>query len=128
MNPVTADALWRKRKWNYHYRTCARASRVCSQLKDRKGRRQQAHLVRLGREADPLRYVGFQCECQLSSSWPAASRASLNGNMAINLTNGKLMNLDLLMSWRSVGNFRRQRFGPPKNFTDLFQLIRKLST
>lgn len=47
---------------------------------------------------------------------------SLNGNMAINLTNGKLMNLDLLHELASVGKFVGNGFGPPKNFTDLFQL------
>ncbi len=47
---------------------------------------------------------------------------SLNGSMAINLTNGKLMNLDLLHELASVGKFVGNNFGPPKNFTDLVQL------
>ncbi|HXA85402.1 MAG TPA: AsmA family protein [Candidatus Dormibacteraeota bacterium] len=56
-----------------------------------------------------------------SSSASSIAR-SLNGNMAINLTNGKLMNLDLLHELASVGKFVGNGFGPPKNFTDLFQL------
>jgi uncharacterized protein involved in outer membrane biogenesis len=47
---------------------------------------------------------------------------SLNGNMAINLTNGRLMNLDLLHELASVGKFVGGNFAAQKNFTDLFQL------
>lgn len=57
-----------------------------------------------------------------SSSSASGIARSLNGNMAINLTNGKLMNLDLLHELASVGKFVGNGFGPPKNFTDLFQL------
>ncbi|HZE81361.1 MAG TPA: AsmA-like C-terminal region-containing protein, partial [Candidatus Polarisedimenticolia bacterium] len=57
-----------------------------------------------------------------SSSSASSIARSLNGNMAINLTNGKLMNLDLLHELASVGKFVGNGFGPPKNFTDLFQL------
>ncbi|HEX4605841.1 MAG TPA: AsmA family protein [Candidatus Angelobacter sp.] len=47
---------------------------------------------------------------------------SLNGNLAINLTNGKLMNLDLLHEVATVGKFLGGNYGAPKNFTDLVQL------
>src|SRR6476661_7040917 len=57
-----------------------------------------------------------------SSSSADTIARSLNGNMAINLTNGKLMNLDLLHELASVGKFLGNGFGPPKNFTDLVQL------
>jgi AsmA protein len=57
-----------------------------------------------------------------SSSSAQNIARSLNGNMAINLTNGKLMNLDLLHELASVGKFVGNGFGPPKNFTDLVQL------
>lgn len=57
-----------------------------------------------------------------SSSSSSNIARSLNGNMAIDLTNGKLMNLDLLHELASVGKFLGNGFGPPKNFTDLVQL------
>jgi AsmA protein len=57
-----------------------------------------------------------------SSSSSTSIARSLNGNMAINLTNGKLMNLDLLHELASVGKFVGNGFGPPKGFTDLVQL------
>jgi uncharacterized protein involved in outer membrane biogenesis len=57
-----------------------------------------------------------------SSSSATSIARSLNGSMAINLTNGKLMNLDLLHELASVGKFLGNGFGPPKNFTDLVQL------
>ncbi|MGC2741691.1 MAG: AsmA family protein [Candidatus Angelobacter sp.] len=57
-----------------------------------------------------------------SSSSATSIARSLNGNMAINLTNGKLMNLDLLHELASVGKFLGNGFGAPKNFTDLVQL------
>ena len=47
---------------------------------------------------------------------------SLNGSMAINLTNGRLMNLDLLHELASVGKFVGGNFASAKNYTDLFQL------
>jgi uncharacterized protein involved in outer membrane biogenesis len=47
---------------------------------------------------------------------------SLNGTLAINLTNGKLMNLDLLHELASVGKFVGGNFAAPKNFTDLVSL------
>jgi hypothetical protein len=57
-----------------------------------------------------------------SSSSATGIARSLNGNMAINLTNGKLMNLDLLHELASVGKFLGNGFGPPKNFTNVAQL------
>jgi AsmA protein len=59
-----------------------------------------------------------------SFSSPSASSIarSLNGNLAIDLTNGKLMNIDLLHELASVGKFLGNGFGPPRNFTDLAQL------
>ena len=57
-----------------------------------------------------------------SSSSSSNIARSLNGNMAIDLTNGKLMNLDLLHELASVGKFVGNGFGPPKGFTDLVQL------
>lgn len=57
-----------------------------------------------------------------SSSSSASIARSLNGTMAINLTNGKLMNLDLLHELSSVGKFMGNSFGAPKGFTDLVQL------
>ncbi len=57
-----------------------------------------------------------------SSSSATSIARSLNGTMAINLTNGKLMNLDLLHELASVGKFMGNGFGAPKGFTDLVQL------
>jgi AsmA protein len=57
-----------------------------------------------------------------SSSSSTSIARSLNGNLAIDLTNGKLMNIDLLHELASVGKFLGNGFGPPKNFTDLAQL------
>jgi AsmA protein len=57
-----------------------------------------------------------------SSSSAENIARTLNGSMAINLTNGKLMNLDLLHELASVGKFLGNGFGPPKNFTNLVQL------
>jgi uncharacterized protein involved in outer membrane biogenesis len=57
------------------------------------------------------------------SSAPGTNIArSLNGNLAINLTNGKLMHLDLLHELASVGKFLGNGFGPPKGFTNLVQV------
>jgi uncharacterized protein involved in outer membrane biogenesis len=57
-----------------------------------------------------------------SSSSSTSIARSLNGNMAIDLTNGRLMNLDLLHELASVGQFVGNGFGPPKGFTNLAQL------
>lgn len=57
-----------------------------------------------------------------SSSSSANIARSLNGNLAIDLTNGKLMNLDLLHELASVGKFVGNGFGAPKGFTNLVQL------
>jgi uncharacterized protein involved in outer membrane biogenesis len=57
-----------------------------------------------------------------SSSSSANIARTLNGTMAINLTNGKLMNLDLLHELASVGKFMGNSFGAAKGFTDLVQL------
>jgi AsmA protein len=57
-----------------------------------------------------------------SSSSSTSIARSLNGNLVIDLSNGKLMNLDLLHELASVGKFVGNGFGPPKNFTDLVQL------
>jgi AsmA protein len=57
-----------------------------------------------------------------SSSSADSIARSLNGTLAINLTNGKLMNLDLLHELASVGKFVGGNFAAPKNFTDLVQL------
>ncbi|HEY7406446.1 MAG TPA: AsmA family protein [Candidatus Angelobacter sp.] len=47
---------------------------------------------------------------------------SLNGTMNINLTNGKLMNVDLLHELAAVGKFVGSNFASSKNFTNLAQL------
>jgi uncharacterized protein involved in outer membrane biogenesis len=59
------------------------------------------------------------------SSAPSADSIarSLNGNVDINLTNGKLMNVDLLHEVASVGKFLGGNFGAPQGFTNLTQLI-----
>jgi uncharacterized protein involved in outer membrane biogenesis len=57
-----------------------------------------------------------------SSSSSANIARSLNGNMAINLTNGRLMNINLLHELASVGKFLGANFDAAKNFTDLVQL------
>jgi uncharacterized protein involved in outer membrane biogenesis len=60
-----------------------------------------------------------------SFSAPSAAQniaRGLNGSMAINLTDGKLMNVDLLHELAAVGKFVGNGFGPPKNFTNLAQL------
>jgi AsmA protein len=57
-----------------------------------------------------------------SSSSANSIARSLNGTLAINLTNGKLMNLDLLHELASVGKFVGGNFAAPKNFTDLVSL------
>jgi AsmA protein len=57
-----------------------------------------------------------------SSSSSDTIARSLNGNLAINLTNGKLMNVDLMHELAAVGKFLGSSFGPAKNFTNLAQL------
>ncbi|HEY4677951.1 MAG TPA: AsmA family protein [Candidatus Angelobacter sp.] len=57
-----------------------------------------------------------------SSSSSSSIARSLNGSMAINLTNGKLMNINLLHELASVGKFIGANFDAAKNFTDLVQL------
>ena len=57
-----------------------------------------------------------------SSSSANAIARSLNGSMAINLTNGKLMNLDLLHELAAVGKFVGGNFESTKNFTNVFAL------
>jgi AsmA protein len=47
---------------------------------------------------------------------------NLNGSLAINLTNGKLMNVDLLHEVATVGKFLGGNFGAPKGFTNMTQL------
>src|SRR5262249_20592833 len=47
---------------------------------------------------------------------------SLNGSMAIDLMNGRLMNIDLLHELATVGKFVGSNFGPPRNFTNIAQL------
>jgi len=57
-----------------------------------------------------------------SSSSSANIARSLNGSMAINLTNGKLMNINLLHELASVGKFLGGNFDAAQNFTNLVQL------
>jgi hypothetical protein len=56
-----------------------------------------------------------------STSAEAIARG-LNGKLDLNLTNGKLMNLDLLHELASVGKFLGGVPNAPKGFTDLIQL------
>jgi uncharacterized protein involved in outer membrane biogenesis len=57
-----------------------------------------------------------------SSSSAESIAHSMNGSLAIDLTNGKLMNLDLLHELATIGKFVGSNFGPPRNFTNLAQL------
>ncbi len=57
-----------------------------------------------------------------SSTSAEAIARGLNGNVGLNLSNGKLMNMDLLHELASVGKFLGGVPGAPKNFTDLVQL------
>jgi AsmA protein len=57
-----------------------------------------------------------------SSSSASGIARSLNGSMAINLTNGKLMNINLLHELASVGKFLGGNFDAAQNFTNLVQL------
>ena len=47
---------------------------------------------------------------------------SLNGNLDLNLTNGRLMNVDLLHEVAAAGKFLGGNFAAPKGFTNLAQL------
>jgi AsmA protein len=58
---------------------------------------------------------------QFSSSSADAIARSLNGNLAINLANGKLMNVDLLHELASVGQFVGA-LPAAKDFTNIVQL------
>src|SRR5207244_2110926 len=59
----------------------------------------------------------------ISSSAADNIARSLNGNLDINLINGKLMNVDLLHEVAVAGKFLGGNFGAaPKGFTDLAQL------
>src|SRR5437016_5342734 len=57
-----------------------------------------------------------------SSTSAEAIARGLNGNVGLNLSNGKLMNMDLLHELASVGKFLGGLPGAPKNFTNLMQL------
>jgi AsmA protein len=63
----------------------------------------------------------------LNASFGASTSAdniarSLNGNVNINLTNGRLMNVDLLHEVATVGKFLGSNFGAVNNFTNIAQL------
>ena len=63
----------------------------------------------------------------LNASFGASSAAeniarSLNGNVDLNLTNGKLMNVDMLHEVATVGKFLGGNFAAPQGFTDITQL------
>jgi uncharacterized protein involved in outer membrane biogenesis len=57
-----------------------------------------------------------------SSSSASAIARSMNGDIELNLTNGKLMNLDLLHELAAVGKFMGALPAKPQNFTNLVQL------
>jgi len=57
-----------------------------------------------------------------SSGSSSGIARSLNGSMAINLTNGKLMNVNLLHELASIGKFLGANFDAAQNFTNLAQL------
>lgn len=57
-----------------------------------------------------------------SSTSAEAIARGLNGSVGLNLSNGKLMNMDLLHELAAVGKFLGGLPGAPKNFTDLVQL------
>lgn len=57
-----------------------------------------------------------------SSSSADAIARSMNGDIELNLSNGKLMNLDLLHELAAVGKFLGPLPAKPKNFTNLVQL------
>ena len=66
--------------------------------------------------------LGSNVNATFSSSSADSIARSLNGNLDLNLSNGKLMNMDLLHELATVGKFLGNKFGPPKNFTNLAQL------
>ncbi|HZD92659.1 MAG TPA: AsmA-like C-terminal region-containing protein, partial [Candidatus Sulfotelmatobacter sp.] len=57
-----------------------------------------------------------------SSTSADAIARSLNGGVAIDLANGKLMNVDLLHELSAVGKFVGNNFAAPKGFTNVAQL------
>lgn len=57
-----------------------------------------------------------------SSSSANSIARSLNGNLSINLTNGRLMNVDLLHELAAVGKFVGTNFASAKGFTNIAQL------
>jgi AsmA protein len=57
-----------------------------------------------------------------SSGSSSGIARSLNGSLAINLTNGKLMNVNLLHELASIGKFLGANFDAAQNFTNLAQL------
>jgi uncharacterized protein involved in outer membrane biogenesis len=63
----------------------------------------------------------------LNASFGTSSSAdniarSLNGNIDLNLSNGKLMNVDMLHEVAAVGKFLGGNFAAPKGFTNITQL------
>jgi uncharacterized protein involved in outer membrane biogenesis len=63
----------------------------------------------------------------LNASFGTSSSAdniarSLNGNVDLNLSNGKLMKVDILHEVATVGKFLGGNFAAPKGFTDITQL------
>jgi uncharacterized protein involved in outer membrane biogenesis len=61
-------------------------------------------------------------DANFSASSADAIARSLNGKLGINLTNGKLMNVDLLHELASVGKFLGNVPSAPKGFTNIVQL------
>jgi uncharacterized protein involved in outer membrane biogenesis len=57
-----------------------------------------------------------------SSGSSSGIARSLNGSLALNLTNGKLMNVNLLHELASIGKFLGTNFDAAQNFTNLAQL------
>jgi hypothetical protein len=57
-----------------------------------------------------------------SSGSSSGIARSLNGSLALNLTNGKLMNVNLLHELASIGKFLGANFDAAQNFTNLAQL------
>jgi hypothetical protein len=57
-----------------------------------------------------------------SSGSSSGIARSLNGNLSLNLVNGKLMNINLLHELASVGKFVGANFDAAQNFTNLAQL------
>lgn len=57
-----------------------------------------------------------------SSGSSSGIARSLNGSLALNLTNGRLMNINLLHELASIGKFLGANFDAAQNFTNLAQL------